>query len=151
MSSVKDEIRSAIEKLNLPPLVFRELPDDEAENAYRTALRHFVPEGDPRWWWEHFTSQTAVDFPAGDGWQHIEEFVPDASERVWFVVEDDALPFYPVYAATPAAIRAIIAECYGFEYYIIQREFQWLLCETHHNRMIGVGAAVEERLRDYVV
>ena len=83
--------------------------------------------------------------------QHITEFVPDANEQVWFIVEDDSLPFYPVYDTTSAAIRAVIAECYGFEYYIVQREFEWLLCETHHNRMIGVGRVVEERLRNYVV
>lgn len=150
MSSVKDEIRAAIERLSLSPDVFRELPDNDAERIYRSALRRFVPEGEPRWWWEHFSSDVAVDFPAGDGWQHITEFIPDAQEHVWFIVEDDSLPFYPVYDATPFAIRGVIAECYGFEYYIVQREFQWLLCETHHNRMVGVGGAVEERLRAYV-
>jgi hypothetical protein len=30
----------------------------------------------------------AVDFPAGDGWQHITELVPDANEHVWW----DELP-----------------------------------------------------------
>jgi hypothetical protein len=150
MLSVKDEIHAAIDRQNLSSNVFRELADDAAESIYRSALRRFVPEGEPRWWWEHFTSDATVDFPGGDGWQHIPELVPDANEHVWFIVEDDSLPFYPVYDATPSAIGAVIADCYGFEYYIVQREFQWLLCETHHNRMIGVGDAVEKRLRDYV-
>ena len=150
MPSVKDEIRAAIESLRLSSNDFKELLDEDAEPIYHQALRRFVPKGEPRWWWEHFASKAAVDFPAGDGWQHITEFVPDASKHVWFIVEDDSLPFYPVYDATPSAIRAVIAECYGFEYYIIEREFEWLLCETHHNRMVGVGEAVEERLRNYV-
>jgi len=151
MSSVKDEIHAAVEKLGLSAQIFRELPDSEGESVYRIALRHFVPVGEPRWWWEHFTSAASVDFPAGDGWKHIIELVPDASEHVWFIVEDDSLPFYPVYKATPTAIHAVIPECYGFEYYIVQREFQWLLCETHHNKMVGVGSVIEERLRGYVV
>jgi len=150
MPSVKDEIRKALAKLKLSRRVFRELPDNEAEVVYRRALRHFVPEGEPRWWWEHFSSYAAVDFPAGDAWQHITEFVPDANEESWFIVEDDSLPFYPVYGATPSAIHAVIAECYSFEYYIVQRELQWLLCETHHNRMIGVGTVVEQKLRNYL-
>jgi hypothetical protein len=75
--------------------------------------------------------------------------VPDASEHVWFIVEDDSLPFYPVYDAIPRAISAVIGECYGFEYYIVQRDLEWLLCENHHNRMIGVGKNVEERFRRY--
>ena len=151
MSSVKDEIHAALRKLGLSAQIFRELPDCEGESAYRKALRHFVPVGEPRWWWEHFISSVSVDFPAGNGWEHITEFVPDASEHVWFIVEDDSLAFYPVYDATPTALRAVIAECYGFEYYIVQRELQWLLCETHHNRMVGVGRVIEERLREYVV
>lgn len=150
MPSVKDEIRAAIERLGLSSDVFRELPDDEAERIYFSALRRFVPEGEPRWWWVHFSSSAAVDFPAGDGWRHIPEIVPDANEHVWFIVEDNSLRFYPVYDATPSAICAVIAECYGFEYYIVQRGFQWLLCETHHNRIIGAGEVVEKRLRDYV-
>lgn len=150
MPSVKDEIRAASERLGLSSDVFRELPDDEAERIYLSALRRFVPEGEPRWWWEHFSSGATIEFPAGDGWQRIPEFVPDAGEHVWFIVEDDSLRFFPVYDATPSAIRAVIAECYGFEYYIVQREFQWLLCETHHNRVIGVGEGIEKRLRDYL-
>jgi hypothetical protein len=149
MASVKDEIRAAVERLNLSADIFKELPNDEGEVIYRRALRRFVPEGEPRWWWEHFSSGTGVDFPAGDGWQHISEFVPDPGEHVWFIVEDDSLPFYPVYDAKASAIPAVIAECYGFEYYIIPRDFRWLLCETHHNRMIGVGEILEDKLRAY--
>ena len=137
------------DSVNLSPKVVRALPDSEGEHIYRKALRHFVPDGEPRWWWEHFASSTIVEFQAGGGWQHIPKFVPDSGERVWFIVEDDSLPFYPVYETTPSAISEIIPECYGFEYYIVQREFQWLLCETHHNSVIGVGSAVEEKLRAF--
>ncbi len=150
MSSVKNEIRAAVERLHLSPEAFRELPDNEGERIYREALRRFVHEGEPRWWWEHFSSSASVNFEAGDGWRHIPELVPDPSEHVWFIVEDDSLAFYPVYDATPDAISAIVAECYGFEYYIVQRGYEWLLCENHHNRVIGVGQKVEERLRRYV-
>lgn len=147
MGSVKDEIRTALESLNISSVCFRELPDSEGEEVYRRALRHFVPEGKPRWWWEHFKSGISVDFPSGDGWRHIPEFVPNACEHVLFIVEDDSLPFYPVYDATPFAITEVIGECYGFEYYLVERNFQWLLCENHHNRMIGLGKVVEDRMR----
>ena len=149
MSSVKDEIRSAAEKLSLPRADFRKLPDSEAEVIYWKALRHFVREGEPRWWWEHFSSGIGVDFPAGDGWRHIPDLVPNSNEHVWFIVEDDLCPFYPVYDATADAICAVIAECYGFEYYIVHPQLDWLICETHHNRIVAVGKVVEEKLRKY--
>ena len=148
--SVKDEIRTAIVKLGLISNVFREISDEEAERIYWRALRQFVPEGEPRWWWEYFAACTRVDFPEGDGWRYIAGFVPDPSEQVWFIVEDVSLPFYPVYEAEASVIPEVIGECYGFEYYIVQKEFQWLLCETHHDAMIAVGETVERKLRDFV-
>lgn len=149
MLSAIAEIQKAIETLNLPPLAFRHLPCDEGERIYRGALRHFVGEGEPRWWWKHFATSASVNFASGDGWRHIPNLVPDANESVWFIAEDDSLPFYPVFEATPTAISAVIGACYGFEYYIVQKSFEWLLCENHHDRMIGVGKVVEKRLRDY--
>jgi hypothetical protein len=149
MSALKTQIRNAIEALALSPSVFKEIPDDKAEPIYRTALRHFVPKGEPQWWWEHFASATAADFPNGTTWKHLTELVPNPSELVWFIVADTSLPFYPVYEGTTAAIREVIAECSGFEYYIVHPELNWLLCENHHNKLIAVGAPVEERLREY--
>ncbi len=62
-------------------------------------------------------------------------------------MEDDQLPFYPVYEGTPEAIQAVIGECYGFEYYLVAKDLSWLICETHHDDMIAIGTEVEEHLR----
>src|SRR5207253_9923344 len=57
------------------------------------------------WWWENFASDARVHFPGSDGWRHILEFIPNPEDHVWFIVEDDSLPFYPVYDANPSALR----------------------------------------------
>ena len=88
---------------------------------------------------ENFSSSASVDFPVGDGWQHIPDLVPDASEHVWLIVEDDSSPFYPVYYATPRAISAVIGECYGFEYSSCSESLSGYSVRTTTNRMIGVG------------
>jgi hypothetical protein len=73
--------------------------------------------------------------------------VPNAQEKVWFIVEEDQMPFYPIYDATPAAIAKIIPECYGFEYYLVPKDKNWIFCENHHDRLIAVGEPVETAIR----
>jgi hypothetical protein len=45
------------------------------------------------------------------------------------------------YASPENAVK-IIGECFGFEYYLVAKDKSWLLCENHHNRVIGVGTPV---------
>jgi len=142
------EIQRAIQALGFASERFRGLPVDEAERVYQSALRHFVPQGRPRWWWEHFPESTAFQFTDGDGWRHLTEIVPDADERVWFIAEDHAPPGYSVWEASVRDVQAVIGECYGFEFYVIQQQHHWLVCENHHDVVVAVGRDVEERLRE---
>ncbi|HEX5785529.1 MAG TPA: DUF6756 family protein [Burkholderiaceae bacterium] len=150
METVIDEINSAAKTLGLVPPEFRELPTAESETIFFEVLRHFVASGDRRWWWEDFREPgTSVMFPAGDGWKLMPEIAPNPDESVWFIAEDDQLPHYPVFETTPRIASKIIGECYGFEFYLVAKSFDWLLCETHHNRVCAVGSVVEHRLNRY--
>lgn len=144
-----DEIQKAAQTLGLSSEGFRRLPAEDAKHVYSSALRHFVPKGHPYWWWEHFPTSTSVHFVDGDGWRHLIELVPDSNERVWFIAEDFVPPEYSVWEASICDIQAVVGECYPFEYYVIQQQFRWLVCENHHDVVIAVGAEVEDRLRTY--
>jgi len=144
-----DEIQRATQALGFSPERFRRLPAEDAQRVYKSALRHFVPQGQPRWWWEHFPASTGVHFTAGDGWRHLTEFVPEADERVWFIAEDSVPTEHSVWEASVRDIQAVIAECYGFEFYVIQHQFRWLVCENHPDVVVSVGAEVEDKLRAY--
>lgn len=143
------EIQRAVTTLGFGPGRFRRVPSDEAQRVYDTALRHFVPKGRPRWWWEHFPASTGVYFTQGDGPQHLTKFVPDANERVWFIAEDFVSPEYSLWEASVQDVQAVLAECHGFEFSLIQQQWRWLICENHHNVMVAVGAEVEARLQAY--
>jgi hypothetical protein len=125
------------------------LQTDEAERVYQPALRHFVPFGQPRWWWEHFPKSTAVHFTGSDGWRHLTEIVPNADEKVWFVAEDGAPPGYSVWEASVRDVQAAIGKCHAFEFYLVQQQNDWLVCENHHDVVFAVGRAVEEKLRGF--
>ena len=150
MDTTADEIQKAALTLGFDQKRFRRLSPVDAKPVFNSALRQFVPQGDPRWWWEYFPESTSVYFAAADGWKVLSDLVPDADERVWFIAEDDASSEYPVWEASVRDIQAIVPECYFFEYYLIQKQFQWLICENHHNRIIAVGAEVEAKLKKYI-
>ncbi|WP_125931907.1 DUF6756 family protein [Thiosocius teredinicola] len=126
---VTPEIDSAVRKLGLSPRSFRLLPNDEGSVLYQELFAEFVTGADRRWWWEAFSKPSSSrNFEDGKGFERIVELVPNPEERVWFVVEEDQLPFFPIYEATPDTIQKVIGECYAFEYYIIPKSKAWLLC-----------------------
>jgi hypothetical protein len=145
MTSTRDEINAAIRSLGLSPTIFRALSDAEAQAIFQSALTHFVGGDDRRWWWEAFTD-SSISRQVDDGWRFLTTLVPEPEKSVWFIAEDDQSAFYPVYDATPIAASQVIGECVGFEYYLVAKDMSWLLCENHHDMLIGVGEPIESRL-----
>jgi hypothetical protein len=144
------EVDSAIQRLQLPSHVCRRLTDADARPVFERVLNSFVGGDDRRWWWEAFTGEP-VSRRVNDGWRLLTQLVPDPDQPVWFIVEDDQLPSYPVYEATPTAIERVIGECVGFfEYYLVAKDMSWLLCENHHDHLVGVGSPITSRLTQFV-
>lgn len=141
MSQVLEEIENAIDVLGLIEEVV--LVKDGADILYRSLIDVFVDGGDRRWWWEAFSSPSeSITINDGKGFERLLQLVPDINELVWFVVEDDQLPYYPIFEASTKNIVKVIDECFAFEYYLVPKDKSWLLCENHHNRIIGVGNKV---------
>jgi hypothetical protein len=149
--TVKDEIQEAIQRLRLNDSDIMFLPDEEALTVFSSVERHFVASDKRQWWWEDFRfPSTSIQFTNQRGFEQIERIVPNKIEKVWFIVEEDQLPFYLVYEATPEVIQVIIGECYSFEYYLVAKDLSWLVCETHHDVLIGIGAEVEARMQQQI-
>ena len=147
---VTEEINNAIKTLSLGESEIQQLETNEAEPLYNELISTFVKGGDRRWWWESFSKPSeCVQFLDDKGFEKITEIVPDENECVWFVVEEDQLPFYPIFESTPSAIKKVIGECYAFEYYIIPKSKEWLLCENHHGYLIGIGESITNKLVQY--
>jgi hypothetical protein len=141
MSQVLEEVENAIKLLKLSNEV--NLVEAEGEAIYKSLIETFVDGGDRRWWWESFRHPSeSITFDDGKGFERLAEFVPNKNEVVWFVVEDDQLSYYPIFEATTENVIKIISECFAFEYYLVPKDKSWLLCENHHNCIIGVGKNV---------
>jgi hypothetical protein len=145
MVSNRDEINAAINTLGLPSQICRALLDAEGWEVFHAALTKFTGGDDRRWWWEAFSDE-AIGRRVKDGWRLLTTLVPEPDGLVWFIAEDTDLPFYPVYETTPAAVERILGECFAFEYYLVAKDLSWLLCENHHDSLIGVGEPIVTRL-----
>ena len=145
MGEVKTEIENAIQKLGLSQNDIRLLNDPTAEIIFKDCLNHFVRSGDRRWWWEDFIEPSFFFEGTDKPYEILKDIIPELSKNVWWIVEDIQEPFYPVYEANPKVLGDIIGQCFAFEYYVINKEKVWLLCENHHNRLIGVGKVLKEK------
>jgi len=128
---------------------FKRLPKVEENRIYYEALAHFTNcKGEPTWWWEYFREElphTSKCWRDGVAFERITKIVPDPNESVWCIVEENRTP-YPVYLSSPSVIQKVVGNSCGFEYYILNRDFKWLLCENHHEVLIAVGEPVASNL-----
>ena len=139
MGQVKNEIAIAIKTLNLGSNLIELLDNKTGFEIFQKCLDRFVKSGDRKWWWEDFKDYSFSIDDLEMPFKHIEEYIPNLESKVWFIVEDDEEVFYPVYICSPKIIGQLIGECFGFEYYIIDINIKWLICENHHSRLIGSG------------
>lgn len=147
-SSVTDELRAALATLGISDEQFEIIPDREGRAIFDELLQAFTNGVDCRWWWEKFSQDSfSVAFEDRQAFTRICSVVPDPDQRVYFVVEDDGAAFFPVCLTTPLIAQKVIGECFGFEYYLIPKDRSWLLCENHHNAMIGIGDRIIASLK----
>lgn len=150
MSEVKDEVLNVINKLKYTDKDILILDSETVKRIYNDCLDYFVKSGDRRWWWEDF-KYDSFDFITHDkAFEQLIDIIPDLTKNVWLMIEDNSEAFYPIYDCNPNIIGQLIGECFGFEYYIIDKDKGWLICENHHNRLIGVGEILKMKNIDRI-
>lgn len=152
MGEVIKEIENAIVTLKLKSDDIRLLEGESGVRVFKDLENHFVKSKNKRWWWEDFRQQS-FSFKDSEN-QQIEllnKLIPDLSEKVWLMAEDDDEEFFPIFETRPTIIKDILVECFAFEYYIIDKKKEWLLCENHHNRFIGIGDKLKIKNLDRII
>jgi hypothetical protein len=148
--ALAQEIEEARNTLRLSETDPHILPDEEGTKVYKTAEQRFVTMPGRTWWWEAFRfPATSVYFDDGKGWERLTQLVPSASEKVWFIVGEDGSRYGPVYETSTEVVQQVLGECYPFEYYLVAKDFSWLIGENHHDVMFAIGELVEANLKLY--
>ena len=140
MGHVTEEIANVIKALKLVDSDIRLLDKIEGRKTFDGLLTHFVKSGDRRWWWEDFRQESFSFSKHEWPFQLLNGIIPETKDKVWLMIEDDQEDFYPIFEVRAEIIRQLIGETDAeFEYYIIDKNKEWLLCENHHSRLIGIG------------
>jgi hypothetical protein len=149
--STREWVTAAAKKLDLEAQLklvepYRFQPILERIIATRTKLDKTAI--DALWWWEALQEPVASR-EAEDPLVFLKEIV-DRDEDIWFVVEANSrskkLGNFWLYESRIDPVCAVLAECPAFEYYILSRRMDWLLCENHHNLLIGSGEVIVRKL-----
>jgi hypothetical protein len=150
VGEVEQEISIAIETLRLSDNQINKLDYEKGKKIYYEFLDFFIKSGDRRWWWEDFNEDSFDFIYYEKPFEHLIDIIPDLTENVWLMVEDEHEDYYPIYDCNPSIIGQIIGECFGFEYYVIDKNKEWLICENHHHRLIGLGQILKEKNKDKI-
>lgn len=142
--TVDAEIEQAISRLSLPGDKVRRCGNEEARSVQQRAMDVFV-HGNPRSWWLALKHPfRSFPYHDADGFQFLDRHIPRGNDRCWFIAENEE-DLRPVYDAQVGSIKEILRECPFFEYYLVGKNFDWLIIENDHNEVIVVDRSSEPR------
>jgi hypothetical protein len=122
------------------------VPREEARALYQRLAETFSGRPSATWIWEHLTTpHTSRQLEADDILATLPKLAPDAAQELLVFPESDA-ERKTAFRGTLDAIVTALGACHWFEYCITPTDFQWLVCENHHDMLIAAGEPVAARL-----
>jgi hypothetical protein len=148
MASLKDSVNKIASALGIPSEEFKAVGIYEWPSILQKIERAFVIKKNSNtrfnWWWESFKGdQYQIDFEKDNAFEHLNQFISD-KEKAWFVACDsdyDPSKFW-LFEGYVNPIQKIIGELPAFEYYLVSKRYDWLICESDHGVLIGLGSII---------
>jgi hypothetical protein len=147
MPGFKDELLSLANQLQLTSEAFDAvgihawpavLHKIEAAFVIKTSSNtHF------NWWRESFKGpHYSVSFEHGQVYECLHQLI-NAQEQIWFVAcdtERDPSKLW-LFQGQIQAIQSVLRNHYAFEYYLISKKYEWLICEAD-SVLIGLKSII---------
>jgi hypothetical protein len=92
------------------------------------------------WWWEALREPVAFAQPEDS--LAVLRLLVSPAQPVWFVAEADGPKKngnFWLYESTIEPICAVLQQLPPFEYYVVSKKCDWLICENHHGYLIANG------------
>lgn len=134
MFKISEHIYEAIKDSNF---FLTELEILEREHLLnQIKLIYIDKEKKGNWIWEKLCEPAILhkEMP----WKYIKNFV-GSSECILFFNQDDEKKMF--YITSGDELDFIISETYGFEFYVTNRNFEYMFCFNHHDTLFGCGTA----------
>lgn len=148
--TIRDEINEVKKTLNLSDdelNLTRLTKYQEILHSIREKFTTLKANKIRNWWWDSFINPYFYFYPKNIN--HALAFLVPEKESVWFVIDDETKTLEPywLYEGKIHSIIAVLNELPFCEYYIISKHLDWILCENHHNILIGCGDSMIEKMK----
>jgi hypothetical protein len=134
-NQIEEELDKALDSLRLPIEAFRKCAPEQAKRIVKIAMDTFVINNPRAWWMSLKHPYESFDYSDGFGFEDLIRHVPEGNEKCWFVPETEE-EYAPVFDVNVNCISRVLGECYVFEYYLVGKQFDWLIAENDHNQVI---------------
>lgn len=145
------DLTEAIKELNFSNTDINEASKLEYADVLKKVKAAFTNiDNDKNYYWlsDNLKGEyAAIRFKDEKAYEYLEALI-NQDEIVWFIASDGLAKFW-VYESNIGSIHKVLANMYGFEYYIVSKKYEWLLCENHDRSLIGTGAKMIERLKAF--
>ncbi|AHM59241.1 hypothetical protein D770_04870 [Flammeovirgaceae bacterium 311] len=148
MSGIKESITKLSVALGISSKEFKPVGIHEWPLIMKKIERAFVVKENSNtrfnWWWENLKGVPyQIHFKKDDAYKCLYKLVDD-NENIWFIISDSDhnLSKFWLFQGYIGPIQTLIEEHYAFEYYLVSKKYEWLLCENRHGTLIGIGTMV---------
>ena len=153
--NVETEISDAITTLSIEARRFKKVSNNETLDILEKMQSRFLTRKANHWWWEHFSgSRYALRLRDDMAYKRLDSLTPVSDQPLFFVAQErlaDNWGFIIYLVENIDLIQNVISECSGFEYYVVPKNLDWLICENHHGVLIGISEAVVKQFQQYVI
>ena len=124
-SELTEHIEQAIKGLAINA---HQIDRQSAAEVSDQVMRRFVV-GTPRAWWMSLAVPTETRSSSD---YRLLDVLPEQQGRCWFILETEE-KHLPVFDIDVKDVAAVLGECPFFEYYVVGRNYDWLVAESDHN------------------
>ena len=136
MSMIKDEIKDLITNHTIE---IEELNEHTCLRIRKVINELYVDKKKKGLWlWEKLIRFNYIS--DNNGWSYIKEFVLD-SVCIMFFNEFDEKTMYKI--KNGVDLNYLLSETSGFEFYITDFNYSYLICFNHHDVLYGCGNAIK--------
>ncbi len=150
MENLRGKINEIIKELHLPNEEFHLVRLTKYKQILISIIEKFTNLEKTNinvWWWDYFNEPIYHFYPK-DVFNVLPNII-DNEETVWFVIEDEAKEqeHFWLYEGKINAIISVLKELSCVEYYIVSKNLEWIICENHHDILIGSGNLITEKMK----
>jgi len=155
MRNLRDDIQKAKKEISLNENLLKEVSHLEYEEILKKINSKFLTTNkydDKIWWWQSYKDlkSYAIHFKKGLAFEILDKLLPNKEIKYWFIASEENGKYW-LYESGIETIKTIIGEMYGFEYYIVDKKYNWILCENHHDILIALGKEIADKLWKYEI